>query len=456
MCGIVGVYTKRFFSDKLENALALLRHRGPDDNGRQIYQFNESYLAIAQTRLSIIDLSEKGHQPMISHDKSKVIVFNGEIYNYQELRSELHSKGRIFTSNTDTEVLLHAWDEWGADSIDRFVGMFSFAIFDITSKKLTLVRDAFGIKPLFYYLSEDEIMFASELPALLCLLQKGQQLNYHQILNYLLWNKYDNSSETFYENIHQLEPGHLLSIDIETYSKAHYFPKSIRWWQPSIRVNTNITFEDAAYHLRELFLKTLRLHMRSDVPLAAALSGGLDSSAIVCGMRYLEPELELHTFSYIPNEKNVSEEKWIDLVNSHVHAIPHKVFIGCNDLSNDLDDLVRCQGEPFMSTSIYAQYRVFKEASKFGIKVMLDGQGADELLAGYDGYPRSRLLSLFSDFKFLASIKFIRNWSKWPNRSAVKAILLYFDALLPNKLKKFLYSSYHPGVKSEWIDFELT
>jgi asparagine synthase (glutamine-hydrolysing) len=434
MCGLFGYFTtdlaidQRAQNHRLLAAQELLGHRGPSDRGVESFtiargnNFKPSLLTLGHTRLSIIDLSPGGHQPMHSWDNRFTIVFNGEIYNYRELRYELQSFGYAFNTDSDTEVLLAAWAHWGISGLSRLTGMFAFVIYDRQDQSLTLVRDAFGIKPLFYSRVDGSLSFASELPALIALLPNKPALNLQRSYDYLVHGDYDSTSDTFYDEVHHLPPGHWLQINTIT---GQLTPPQ-RWWQPQIQERSGWSFDDAVEEVREQFLQNIRLHLRSDVPLGAALSGGVDSSAVVCAMRHIEPNLPIHTFSFIASGSDVNEECWVDKVNAHVGAISHKVHVTAKELVADLDDMIKSQGEPFGSTSIYAQYRVFKLAKEHGMTVTLDGQGADEMLAGYNGYPGQRLRSLIETGRINEAWDFLSQWSQWPGRSklhAIKAVL---------------------------------
>lgn len=422
MCGILGGWWASppdNLTTQLAQGLAQLRHRGPNDQGSEIAAAPTGTVALGQTRLSIIDLSAGGHQPMSSQDGILTVVFNGEIYNYRELRAELKSLGHLFFSDSDTEVLLAAWYQWGSAALRRFVGMFAFAMLDQRTHTLTLARDAFGIKPLYYRATPGSTTFASELRALMALDGEPAELDPQAAYDYLVHGHYDHTERSFVKGVLSLPPAHVLTLSTRTGQAS----APVRWWAPEITERKpGLSYADAAAELRERFLDSIRLHLRSDVTLGAALSGGLDSSAIVCAMRHVEPELPLRTFSFISQSETRSEEQWVDIVNAGSQATAHKVRVTASELAGDIDDLIRAQGEPFGSTSIYAQYRVFKAARAADVTVMLEGQGADELLAGYNGYPGQRLVSLLERGRLPTAVMHLLGQRNWPGRS-IKATL---------------------------------
>lgn len=434
MCGLFGYLSTDPAADpsvlnaRLVEAQAALHHRGPDDRGLESFSVSQGIdlpsfnLTLGHTRLSIIDLTPGGHQPMHSGDGRFTIVFNGEIYNYRELCQELKALGYSFHTDSDTEVLLAAWLCWGIDGLRRLTGMFAFAVYDRKVQTLTMVRDAFGIKPFFYSKTDVGFGFASEIAALTALLPSMPSLNWQRAYDYLVHGDYDSQSSTFLNGVLHLSPGHLIELNLSTGAISEPKP----WWKPNIEERSDLNFSQATEMVREQFLENVRLQLRSDVPLGAALSGGVDSSAVVCAMRYIKPNLPIHTFSFIASGSGLDEEHWIDRVNTHVGAISHKVHVSRQDLTRDLDDLIKSQGEPFGGTSIYAQYRVFELAKSVGITVTLDGQGADEMLAGYNGYPGQRLRSLFETGHINEAWNFLNEWSKWPGRTklyGLKALL---------------------------------
>jgi asparagine synthase (glutamine-hydrolysing) len=419
MCGLHGGFWRdppEALDARILESRALLRHRGPDDEGHLVTRCVHGTLMLGHTRLSIIDLSALGHQPMRSDDGRLTVAFNGEIYNYKELRADLVREGERFRSESDTEVLLKAWAVWGEESLRRFVGMFAFAIHDANDGSLTLVRDAFGIKPLYYSYDRENgsLSFASEVPALLRLRGTGPRLNWQRGYDYVVHGLQDGHDGTFIQGIDQLPPAHLLRLHLDSVEVSEFR----KWWTPPTEQRTGLRFSDCAEALRDLFLRSVRLHLRSDVPVGAALSGGIDSAAVVGGMRMLEPDVPIHTFSFIAEGSEFNEEPWVDLVNERVHAVSHKVRVGPEDFGRDLSDVLDTQGEPFNSTSMYAQYRVFRSAREAGVPVVLEGQGADELLAGYHGYPGQRMRSLLERREFVRMYRFAREWRAWPGRSA--------------------------------------
>ncbi len=421
MCGIFGSFNRNpspRFDEQLQAAQRLLRHRGPDDHGLQRVSVSGGQMALGQTRLSIIDLTSGGHQPMNSLDGRYTIVFNGEIYNYKELRDDLRAQGCRFTSDSDTEVLLAAWATWGPACLPRLVGMFAFAVLDRQCAKLTCVRDAFGIKPFFYAQEPEGFLFASEAPALLALKPGKRQPNWQRAYDYLVYGVHESSEETFFDSVLQLQPGHLLVVSLE--GRISAVPE--RWWRPQIAERGDLSFDEAVDQVRELFLQSIRLHLRSDVPLGAALSGGIDSSAVVCAMRHVAPGHPIHTFSFIAAGSSVNEEHWVDVVNRRVGAHSHKVTVTPQELARDLDDIIRVQGEPFGSMSIYAQYRVYRLAKERGITVTLDGQGADEMLGGYLGFPGERVHSMLDAGHVGKALSFLRHWSQWPGRNTAMGL----------------------------------
>lgn len=370
---------------------------------------------------------------MISRDSRFVLSFNGEITNYVEIRRELQDLGHTFASESDTEVLLQSWQRWGQDSVGKFEGMFAFAIFDRQSNELVLARDVFGVKPLFYFATAQEIFFASELQAINLLRPDKPQINQQAAFDFLHWGRYDASDATFIEGVKQVRPGSLLRFDLNQGKLI----ETLQYWIPSIDSSVSDTFDDATSRVRELLIRSVKRNLRTDVPLGVALSGGLDSTAITSIVRRLEPTMEINTFSFVTPGFEKSEHHWVDLVNTEFECIPHLVAPLTSDLSDDLDEMILAQGEPFGSTSIYAQYRVFQLAKASGVTVTLDGQGADELFAGYHGFPVHVVRDSLRRKHPLSALRFIQNWASWPGRDVRSVRLPIIASFLPQRLKSF-------------------
>ncbi|MBU7583459.1 MAG: asparagine synthase (glutamine-hydrolyzing) [Nostoc sp. TH1S01] len=465
MCGIAGLLLfddSGIDSNIIQSLGDSLGDRGPDDCGflgwsktkpvsisRNPQTLEHSQLYLLHRRLSILDLSEAGWQPMGTTNGRYYIVFNGEIYNYLELQTQLQALGHQFQSHSDTEVLLNAYAEWGLSALKKLVGMFAFAIFDTWERTLFLARDFFGIKPLYYTYWQDGLAFASEIKALLQLPGISRRVNPQRVYDYLQSGLTDYGGETLFADIQQLPPSHFLKISLENPQK----PQISRYWQIELNQTLDITFTEATTHLRHLFLESVGLHLRSDVPVGAALSGGIDSSAIVMAMRYLQGNnLQLHTFSYIASEPSLSEAKWIDIVAQAAQVIEHQVKPSPEELTTDVDKLIELQDEPFGSTSLYAQYRVFQMAKAANIKVMLDGQGADELLGGYRAYLATRLASFLRQGQWGSASQFLQRATKLPGVSQKTILLRAVGLLLPPSLQLSVRQLVKKDVVPSWLN----
>lgn len=416
MCGILGIWHRNDRAVDLramERALDMLRHRGPDDEGyllaatqpgRTIHcggkdtrgeiglsvidQFFDQKvdLALGFRRLSILDLSASGHQPMSNEDGSLWTLHNGEIYNYLEIRKELEALGHCFRSKTDTEVILHAYEEWGTNCFSRFNGMWAFCIWDSIKKQLLCSRDRAGVKPFYYTYDGKKFAFSSEIKALLALEEFDRKPNDQIVADYIFSGVVDHTSETFFVGISQLRPGEYLSLDERGLTIRSYWdiePKEVRFSREG----------DYAQRFHELLQDSIRLRLRSDVPIGTCLSGGLDSSSIVCLANRLmfdgetiDPKLvgeKQKTFSSCFEDPVYDERNFIEKVISRTGAEKNYVFPQAEILFEEALKLIWHQDEPFSSSSIYAQWNVMKMALNRGVKVLLDGQGGDELMAGY-------------------------------------------------------------------------
>jgi asparagine synthase (glutamine-hydrolysing) len=395
MCGIAGQYCPRGEAPDrslLEAMGKRLLHRGPDGEGIHI-RLNAG---LVHRRLAIIDLSDEGLQPMTSEDGTLWIVFNGEIYNYLELREELVAKGHRFHSHSDTEVILHAYEEWGAGCLPRFNGMWGFAILDEKKQELFCARDRFGIKPFYYTVVDGSFFFASEIKALLAHPGAGVKPDDATLGTYLAWGVQDHSERTMFDGILQLKPAHAMLVTRDGVQEP------CRYWDVQVNpeVRSGMPDETIATELLEKLTDATRIHLRSDVAVGTCLSGGIDSSALTVLINTLirseapaSVGARQKTFSVVFSDKRFDESQYIDEIVTATGVDAHRTEPSPERLWEDIDRLVYMQDEPFGSLSIYAQYCVMRLA-KEEVKVVLDGQGADELLAGYLAYQGSYLRGL--------------------------------------------------------------
>lgn len=413
MCGIAGFYG--FRDDNLIKKFSKeLAHRGPDGEG----YFIDDTVTLLNRRLAIIDV-EGGDQPIYNEDRSVVIVYNGEIYNYRELREELEEKGHQFSTKSDTEVIVHAYEEWGEKSFDRLNGMFGIALYDIKKKKLILARDHFGIKPLYYSvikskpklksqnLEESKILFSSELkPLIYSGLLTAIKPNDKVIYRYLKYRVHDDAEETFFEGIYRVMPGELLEVrdgkfEVKTYS-------NLEQELPNAQSIKRLGIDQINQFKKQL-IKAIQYRLISEVPVGSCLSGGLDSSTVVSVVNKLLKEKVKeaesagkiqNTFSAVfPNQSN-DEECYIDELLKENKVKSYKVKPTPEEFFQDMTDFIRTQEEPTVSTGPYAQYKVMQMAHK-KITVALDGQGSDEMMAGYLPYYFVYLKELYKKKDFL-------------------------------------------------------
>ncbi len=379
MCGIAGIIYKDgrealVNSHILKVMLGAIAHRGPDDEG----MFFEGDIALGHRRLAILDTSEAGHQPM--YYKDYVIVYNGEVYNYLELREALKGRGHEFKTETDTEVILHAYDEWGEECLQKFNGMWAFALYDRTLKRVFCARDRFGVKPFYYYEDEEKFVFASEVKAILAAGVKAEA-NYSILLSYLVVGFTNYCGETFFKSVKQLLPGRKMSLDLVGYivSIKLYYDLAKRFKQGE----TNESFVNC-------LVNSVKLHLRSDVPVGTCLSGGLDSSVVAAlASSLLKKSNRQRSFgavTAISESKKNDESGYAREVVRHCDLEWYPVRPTFQDFVDHIDDCLLAQGEPVGGPSLFMQYWVMKKAKEAGFKVMLDGQGGDEILLGYERY----------------------------------------------------------------------
>lgn len=383
MCGISGILSFNIqskLSVNLKKMTDAIQHRGPDGEGHWLNE--EQNVGLGHRRLSIIDLSEKASQPMISKDNRYVITFNGEIYNYLELKKELEVLGYHFFSNSDTEVLLVGYQHQGESFLSKIEGMFSFAIWDNLKKELFCARDRFGEKPFYFYNDKSQFIFASEMKSIF---RTGvaKEINNEMLFLYLSYDTVENPNnkrQTFYQNIQQLPAAHSLKIN----QKGHLDIK--RYWSLDIKNQIDYPKKEAKELFLQLFDESLTHRMRSDVKVGSSLSGGVDSSSIVCSIANLFPSVEFDTFTARFSDPNLDEGIFIKELQNRYNFNSHQCFPESNQMIDLIDKVFYHQEEPFGSSSILAQWEVMKLARENSTIVLLDGQGADETIAGYFKY----------------------------------------------------------------------
>jgi len=407
MCGINGfTWQDKTLIQAMNN---VTRYRGPDGSG--IYM--DEKITLGHSRLSIIDLSDNGFQPMTNADSSILITYNGEIYNFQDIREDLQKKGRVFKSTSDTEVILYAYEMYGLDCLKQFNGMWAFGLYDKNKDLLILCRDRFGIKPLYYYLDKEKLVFSSMITSILTH-QIETAPNDQAIMQYLAFNLNQHNDQTFFRSICSLKPGNVLIYNLKT--REHCIEQ---WYTPHVRENEN----DSS--LRELFIDGVKLWTVSDVPVGVSLSGGIDSTAITCVLNQ-HLTYKFDTFSLIASGSSVDESKYIREVGRVTNSIQHYTEVNADDFLTDMDEFVAAMEEPVGGLSTYGEYIVFKLAHECGAKVLLGGQGGDELFAGYIYYFGYYFYELFRQFK----------WGK-----LIKEMILYLQKiknLFPHALFAFL------------------
>lgn len=371
MCGIAGIVGPRASEEAVRAMTRRIAHRGPDGEGA----FAAPGVALGHRRLSIIDLSDAGSQPMRSVDGRFTIVFNGEIYNYKELRAELG--GYPFRSQTDTEVILAAWERWGEEALDRLLGMFAFAIHDAHDGSVTLVRDRLGIKPLYYAEWEGSVFFASEIKAILAAGYPARE-NPQAIAHYLIWGYYDHGPETFFSGIRSVPQGSMMTVGPSGSSVR-------RWWVLPERVQgiAGLADDECVDAFLALFSDSLRMHLRSDVPIGVTLSSGVDSMSMFFQLRRIDALPRLQAFSMGFAERDMDETGDIARVAAAESVRMHRVEIGPDDLLALLEKTVDALDQPFGGLSTVGYMKLMERTRGEGVTVLLEGQGVDEMLGGY-------------------------------------------------------------------------
>jgi len=453
MCGICGWLNLKNQLDinTFINMNNIVKHRGPDDEGylsisdngcmsmygedsckdfkydKKVSDCNikseETFLLLGHRRLSIIDLSVNGHQPMVSSDKSLHITFNGEIYNYIEIREELLKKGSVFETQTDTEVILKAYEVWGEECVNHFNGMWGFAIWDSKKNKLFCSRDRLGAKPFYYYTNENEFMFSSEIKQICENPNVNKVLNESVFVSQIMWNITDYSEDTLIQGINALQGGWNIVITLNEDNTLIEKIKKYQFWDIDTSMKDD-TDENTVFTVLE---DAIHLRTRSDAPIGVLLSGGLDSSCIVAEIaEYYEKKglqrNSLNTFTSCYNDFDAgNEQKFAQMVNEHCQTTQNFIYPDDLDTFELLEQAV-WHLEGSMNFSILGSYQLLREISKTGIKVLINGQGSDETQFGYERYYAYYLKDLLKSIKFK---KFIQEFHKARNNSRLTKMILF-------------------------------
>ena len=458
MCGIAGIFTfaKPVSQHVITNMTDSIAHRGPDGSGLWIN--TQANVGLGHRRLSIIDLSDNASQPMHSKSNKYTIVFNGEIYNYVELKDDLIKNGHSFHTESDTEVLLTLFELYGANCLPLLDGMFAFAIYNTETNELFCARDRFGEKPFFYSNADHRFTFASEIKAIFA---SGitQAVSPEKTFEYLLYatcNNPHHPDTTIYKDIYQLQPAHYLVVN------SNGIGTQKNYWQLDKDQEVSISEEDAIEQFRFLFQQSVHRRLRSDVPVGSSLSGGLDSSSIVMEVnRIKKSQQQQNTFSARFPGFIRDEGYFMNLVIDSANVNPKFIYPDANSVFDNLKKIWHHQEMPFGSASIAVQYEVMQCARTNNTIVLLDGQGADELMAGYTFYRQTYLSQLFrtnrslyqSELQALADIHNVNDLQASKLDKLQK--FSFFDIDFLRKIKKMMHcknSNYFLGIHPDLID----
>ena len=376
MCGIAGIIGD-YKELQLNAMLTSQQHRGPDATGTY---FDKKLAALGHNRLAIIDLSSKSNQPFIDNSGRYVIVFNGEIYNYIELKTELQNR-YDFKTESDTEVLLAAFMVYGEGCLEKLNGMFSFSIWDQQEKKLFAARDRFGVKPFYYSIKNNSFYFSSEIKALQAA-GFPKEANEKVWANYFAYGSYGMPDETFWDGIAQLPGGHFLEYENQNLilKKWYFFEDEVA------KQSKDLTFLQAKEHYAELLKDSIKLRFRADVPVGFNISGGLDSSVLLALVNLREDNSKINAYTFYTNNPDYDELAWVEQMIAKTHNPLTKVLLQAEEVPDLAKKMAWQQDEPYAGIPTLAYAKIFDQARKDGVMVLLDGQGMDEQWAGYDYY----------------------------------------------------------------------
>jgi asparagine synthase (glutamine-hydrolysing) len=427
MCGICGIYhfdnLRGVQPSSLKAMAHAIRHRGPDDQG----EYFDGPVGLGHKRLSIIDLSKAAHQPMSTEDGRFWIIFNGEIYNYQELRQPLVQRGHNLRSNSDTEVILHLYQDEGPSCVNKLNGMFAFVIWDSVERTLFVARDHFGIKPFYYAIHDRTFLFASEIKSLFFYPGFEPEINSDGLADYLTF-QFCLEEKTLFRGVQKLPPGHTLLVKADGSLNIH------KYWDLDFQIDTDHTEDYFQSQLLRLLEDSVRLQLRADVPVGAHLSGGLDSSTLACLASSLL-NTNIHTFSGgFRDDLKYDETQYARLVTQHIGSDYHEIYPTAQDFVAVMPSLIYQMDEPAAGPGVFPQYFVSKLASQH-VKVVLGGQGGDEIFGGY-----SRYLVAYLEECIRGGIEGTQENAKY---------VVTFASILPNLIQ---LQGYQPMLSHFWQD----
>ena len=499
MCGIAGIISYQNNLSVLQwlsVVSQILQHRGNDDDGICLFDTNHIYCTrlfhpnhatthshtlkylhfthpsnilqknfyagLSHNRLSIIDLSELAHQPMCDETGTVWITYNGEIYNFHEIKKTLQHHGIHFFSNSDTEVVLKAYLHYGKNITHHLNGMWAFAIYNLRTHELFLSRDRLGVKPLYYYHTDKLFAFASEQKAFIKSKLIPFQINEQAIANYLMDNILEDTPEGIFKHIIEIQPGENITVSTKnlTIQKLRYFNIPYLLSQPQVQLENDIIQQ--THHI---VTHSIHQHLKSDVPVAIGLSGGIDSSIIAVSAAKQSPD-PLHTFSIVyPQHPSINEQAYIQSVNQHINSQSHLITPTAEDFFREIDELLYAQDIPIWSTSTYNQFVLMKQVKQSGIKVILIGQGSDELFAGYQHHYVAYWLSLWKSGRLSTFFQHIRSSAPYiphPYHQLLKSILKNYYSPYKKQIQSYLskdilntYTNKHPHQISPHLNTEL-
>jgi len=433
VCGIAGIFRYNGITrndiDLVSSQNDIQKHRGPDDEG--LYA-NRSCV-LGHRRLAIIDLSKDGHQPFVSDDGRFQLVYNGEIYNYIELREELKQLGWQFRTKTDTEVLLKTYQQYGEACLPKFNGMFAFVIYDTVQQSIFLARDRVGIKPLYYSTTNSTFYFASEIKALCQVPALKLSLNYQSLFDYLVFNRTDIFDETFYHQVKRIPNGHYAKYDANGL-------RLFQWWNPESFIYNSLEHDEKQIEntIHEILISAVQLRMRSDVPVGSCLSGGLDSSILIGILfdRYQVGE-GYPTFTASFPDHSLDETRYIDVLNRKYSFKNIRTYPSAKSAYDRLKDFVYTNDEPTTNHSFFSQYEVMRLARDNGVTVLIDGQGGDESFAGYQYFHGFNMYGMLKKKKVLQlGFELLKSFLRGQDKSAYQTFI--FQILPDSSRKKIL------------------